>query len=172
MTDLLQLFGLSMFISFASFGGSAQALFYQVGVQQTHWISNTDLSAVLAFGFATPGPAVFGTAAFMGYRIGGLPGALVGTIGIYVVPFTLSVIAAKHFSHLLQHKYAKGFTTGIGLAAAGLVAATAFNLLESQHISVAIVTIAGAAYVASNKYKLNPLIILASGTAAGLLLGL
>lgn len=172
MTDMLQLFLLMAFISLASFGGSAQALFYQVGVQQTHWITATDLSAVFAFGFATPGPAVFGTAAFIGYHIGSAWGILFGVLGIYIVPFCLSVIAAKYFSHLLHHPYAQGLITGIGLAATGLVVATAISLLGSQHVSVALVAIAGVAFIASSKYKLNPLIILAGGAIAGVVLGL
>ncbi len=59
ITDLAYLFVVSLLISVATFGGGSQALFYQYGVLQTHWITRTDLSAVLAFGYATPGPGIW-----------------------------------------------------------------------------------------------------------------
>lgn len=168
--DLLQLFVASIFISLATFGGGSQALFYQFGVLQTHWISRTDLSAILAFGYATPGPAVFGTATFIGYKAGGLTGALVGTVGIFIVPFVLSIIAAKYLTHLLKNPHAELFVKGVGLAATGLIAATAFGVLDydTAHIWQLIVVVASLG--ASLKWKLNPLFVLAGGGIIGLVL--
>ena len=170
MADLAYLFVTSLFISLATFGGGSQALFYQYGVLQTHWITRTDLSAVLAFGYATPGPAVFGTATFIGYRLGGVVGALVGTIGIFLIPFLLALLAAKYLSHLLAHPHAKGFIKGIGLAAAGLVAATAFSVAHYNTLAIWQILIALAALVASLRWKTNPLLILVVAGLLGILL--
>jgi len=167
---LLQLFVASVFISLATFGGGSQALFYQFGVLQTHWITRTDLSAVLAFGYATPGPAVFGTATFIGYRAAGLTGAAVGTVGIFIVPFVLSLVAAKYLTHLLKNPHAELFVTGVGLAATGLVAATAFGVLNYHTASAWQLVVALAALTASLKWKLNPLFILLAGGVIGLVL--
>lgn len=171
-SDLLQLLSISFLISLTSFGGGAKALFYQFGVQQTHWVSSTDLSAVFAFGFATPGPAVFGTATFIGYKVAGFPGALISTIGVYVLPFTLAFLAAKYLSHLIHNKHASGFIRGIGLAGAGVAAAVAVGLFTAQSVNIALVIIAAFAFIASKKYRINPLIILLSGLFAGLLFSL
>src|SRR5579862_2258650 len=130
ISELLQLFAISLLISATTFGGGSQALFYQFGVLQTHWITRADLSAMLAFGYATPGPAVFGTATFIGYRLGNVGGALVGTIGIFIIPFICSLFAAKYLSRLLAHRSADYAVKAIGLAAAGLVAATGLNILH------------------------------------------
>lgn len=170
IADLLQLFVLSVFISLATFGGGSQALFYQFGVQQTHWIDKTDLSAVLAFGYATPGPAVFGTATFIGYKLGGVPGAIVGTVGIFIVPFIMSIFAAKYLTHLLKNQHARLFVQGVGLSAAGLVAATAFGVIDVGAIAWWQIVVALGSLGASIKWGLNPLFVLLAGGAIGLVL--
>lgn len=170
ISDLAQLFALSVFISLATFGGGSQALFYQFGVQQTHWIDKTDLSAILAFGYATPGPAVFGTATFIGYKLGGIPGAVIGTIGIFIVPFAMSIFAAKYFTHLLKNQHAALFVKGVGLAATGLVAATAFGVIDVQAIAWWQAVVALGSLGASIKWGLNPLFVLLAGGIIGLIL--
>jgi chromate transporter len=157
-----------LFISLVSFGGGAQALFYQTGVTQTHWLGNNDLSAVLAFGYATPGPAVFGTATFIGYHLHGLFGAIVGSVGIFIMPFLLALLAAKYLSKLLENVHAEQFVKGVGLAAAGIVAATALVILQPQHLPVWGIGIAvGSFAVAIFRKRTSPLFILIVGGLLG-----
>lgn len=159
MSDLLELFAISVLISLATFGGGAQALYYQLAVEQQGWISKTDLSAVLAFGYATPGPAVFGTSVFIGYKLAGIPGAIVGSVAVFLVPFIGSVVAARYLMHLLKHTKVQLFIKGVGLAAAGLVAATAVSLLGFSNVVWWQLVIAGLAFVASLRYQKNPLLV-------------
>src|SRR5260221_428505 len=115
--NLLILIFNMLVISLVSFGGGASALFYDFGVTNTGWITNIDLSAIIAFGYATPGPAIFGIATFIGYRIAGLLGALIGTVSIFVMPWLLAMLAAKHLASLLENKHAPSLIKGVGLAA-------------------------------------------------------
>lgn len=168
--DLLQLLVASILISLATFGGGSQALFYQYGVVQTHWITPNDLSAILAFGYATPGPAVFGTATFIGYKVAGITGAVIGTIGIFIVPFVLSLITAKYLTHVLKNPHAELCVKGIGLAVTGLVAATALSVLNYNTAPIWQLVIVIGAVVASLKWKLNPLFVLLAGGMIGLII--
>lgn len=172
IAHLIYLFVNSLLISVVSFGGGAQALFYQTAVLQKHLISSNDLSAVLAFGYATPGPAVFGTATFIGYRIAGFPGAILGSIGIFLMPCLLALLAARYISHWLDNPHAKLFVQGVGLAASGVVAATAvsvthLNMQDAWRIIVAI----GSFGVMVRWKKINPLFVLVTGGILGLIFG-
>lgn len=171
ISDLAYLLLVSAFISLATFGGGAQALFYQYTVSERQWISSTDLSAVLAFGYATPGPAVFGTATFIGYHVAGLTGAVVGTVGIYAVPFGLALLASRYLSRFFNWPSVKAFIQWLGLAAAGLVAATAFRM---AHIGLDTIwwqlLVFGGAFTLSLAWKSNPLYILLAGGLLGLAL--
>lgn len=169
-TDLANLFFIAMFISLATFGGGSQALFYQYGVAQQQWLSSADLSTILAFGYATPGPAVFGTATFIGYHLAGVAGALIGTIGVFLVPFTLSIVAARYFKHILETPMAKSAIRAIGLTAAGLVAATAINLSYPANAYWWQLLILLASLVISLRWKVNPAYILVAGGLLGLAL--
>lgn len=168
--SLLYLFLGSLLISLVTFGGGSQALFYQMAVQQKGWITNGDLSAVLAFGYATPGPAVFGTATFIGYHLAGIPGALVGTVGIFLAPFLLALLATRFLSHLLENPHAKFFVRGVGLAAAGLVAATAIQVMRPKTMSWLYICIAVVAFVATMR-RAHPLFVLIVGGVFGLVIG-
>lgn len=168
--DLAYLFAVSLLISVATFGGGSQALFYQYGVLQMQWITKTDLSAVLAFGYATPGPAVFGVATFIGYKIGGPAGAIVGTVGIFLVPFVAALVVSKYLSHLLQNPPAEMFVKGVGLATAGLIAATAFSVAQVDVIAPWQVVVMLSSLIVSVRWKTNPLYVLVVGGAIGLLM--
>lgn len=170
MTELFELFFVSILISLATFGGGAQALFYDYAVVQNDWITRTDLSAVLSIGYSTPGPAVFGTATFIGYNLAGLPGAAVGTLGIFIVPFLTAFLAARYLKDLLRNPHAKAFTTGVGLAATGLIAATAIGLLNVTQASHWQFAVAVAALAISLRWKVNPLFVLPGGAVLGLAL--
>jgi len=168
--DVITLFGVSLFISLVTFGGGSQALFYQFGVVQNHWITSNDLSSVLAFGYATPGPAVFGTAAFIGYKLAGPLGAIIGTIGIFIMPFLLATLAAKHLAKFVDEPHVHYFIKGVGLAAAGIVAATAFSVVGVHPLTFIQVAIAVGSLIASLKFKINPLFILVVGGLLGVVI--
>lgn len=170
MQDVLELMFYSLIISGSTFGGGAQALFYEYAVNQTGWITNTDLSAVLAFGYATPGPAVFSTAVFIGYHIAGIFGAVAGAVAIFAVPFVGACMAAKYLQRLLTKHTAQNIITSIGLAATGLVAATAIHLLNLPLAGIGQLAIAALACFISIKWNVNPIFLLLGGLAAGMIM--
>lgn len=171
MADLWYLFWNSVLISLITFGGGSQALFYQTMVVQKPFITSDDLSAVLAFGYATPGPAVFGTATFVGYSIAGLPGAIIGSIGIFLMPFLLALLAARYVAHLLEHPHTHFFIKGVGLAAAGVVAAIAISIVQTSKLDIGHIAIALAAFAVMLIWrKANPLFVLLAGALIGLVL--
>jgi chromate transport protein ChrA len=98
MVDLLAILVRIGIISLTSYSGSAQSLFYEIGVTQLHWITNQDYVSYLGFGFASPGPQVFSLATFIGYGKAGLLGGLVGTFAIYAMPVTLAILSGRYRS--------------------------------------------------------------------------
>lgn len=152
------------FISAVAFNGSGQFWFYELGVVRTHWLNPTDFSSFLAFGFATPGPQVYGLATFIGYHEAGVAGALLATIAICTIPCSLAIVVSRYFQKWLQSESIDHFILGVGVAAAGLLVAAGFKLLRSQPTSIYYLVIALGACVLNSKRRVKTIwIIIVSG---------
>lgn len=103
MIELLNIFIHIATISLISYTGSAQAVFYDIGVRQLQWISSGDYTNYLGFGFASPGPQVFSLATFMGFGVASWAGALVATVAIYLLPIILVIITGRYLEKVVQN---------------------------------------------------------------------
>jgi chromate transporter len=100
-----RLFGLAAVMAkvdvFAFGGGFASVpLMAHEVVATRHWLDAKTFLDGVALGQVTPGPIVI-TATFVGYQIAGLPGAFVGTIGVFTPSF-LMVLATVPYLDRLQ----------------------------------------------------------------------
>ena len=86
MQILLQLFLTFVFIGILNFGGGyAMIAFIQNQVVDVHgWLTLQEYTDMLAISQSTPGPVAVNTATYTGFKIGGLPGALLATFGLVV----------------------------------------------------------------------------------------
>lgn len=169
MSELIDIFVKTFIVSLFAYSGSAQAVFYDMGVQQTRWINAQDFANYLGFGFATPGPQVFSLATFIGFGAGGFYGALIGTFAIYVTPVTLAILAGRYMHHITEKDYMKYFIRAVGISATGMLIAIAVKIIGNNPISVGYIAIAIFAAIAVNR-KVNPLIIIFLGLISGLFL--
>ena len=169
MDEVANVFVHIFVVSLIAFSGSVQALFYDVGVQQTHWVNAKDFANFLGFGFATPGPQVFSLATFIGYGAGGLAGAVAGTLAIYITPIALSILAGRYIRRWIEKDYAQYFMRTVGLCATGMLAAIALKIIGTNTLSIGYLFIALASFIAINR-KINPLFIILFGLVGGLFL--
>jgi chromate transporter len=170
MSELLGIFFHIFMVSLTAYSGSAQAVFYDMGVQQSHWISSRDFANYLGFGFATPGPQVFSLATFMGFGAGGFKGALAGTIAIYVAPITLSIFAGRYLRTWIEKDYMLYFIKAVGISATGLLIAIGIKIIGANALTIGYIVITGLAFIATLR-KVNPIFIIVFGLMAGLFLG-
>ena len=75
-------------IAAGAFGGGLSTLpliEYQL-VKATGWLTNSQFSQVLALSQVTPGPIAINAATFVGFQQAGIPGSIVSTLSIVIVP--------------------------------------------------------------------------------------
>jgi chromate transporter len=119
---LFQLAALMLRIDLFAFGGgfaSLPLMFHEV-VNAMGWMDGKTFMDGIALGQVTPGPIII-TATFVGYLVGGLPGALVATIAIFTPSFVVLVAVTPFFDRLKGSRYFSGATRGILASFVGLL---------------------------------------------------
>ena len=114
-----------------SFGGGLSMLTFmqEQVVTQLAWLTPQEFVDGLALGQLTPGP-VFTTATFIGYVLGGLPGALVATIAIFLPAFLLVAASGPLLPRIRGSKIAGSFLDGVNVASLAGASDVAAGLLQ------------------------------------------
>ena len=81
----------------------------------------------MAAGQLTPGP-LFTSATFIGYLLGGLPGAMLATLSIFLPAFIFVLFTQPLLARLHSMQGAAGLLAGVNAASLGLLAAVAGQL--------------------------------------------
>jgi chromate transporter len=99
-------------------------------VERWHWLSNAQLLDAIAVGQFTPGP-VFCTATFIGYLLGGTPGAALATLGIFLPAFVFVALSGLVLPRLRRSRRAGAFLDGLNAASLALMAVVTWELART-----------------------------------------
>ena len=91
------------------------------------WITERQLLDAVAAGQLTPGP-LFTSATFISYLLGGLPGAMLVTLGIFLPAFIFVLFTQPLLARLRSMQGAAGLLAGVNAASLGLLGAVAGQL--------------------------------------------
>lgn len=140
-------------------------------VERLAWLSDKQLLDAVAIGQITPGP-LFTTATFIGYILGGLPGGLLATLGIFLPSFIFVLISSPWIPRLRSSPWAAAFLDGVNISALGLMAAVTWQLGIASLVDFYTVAIGVIAAILLFRYRLNSVWLILGGGAAGLLMNL
>ncbi len=96
-------------------------------VDEFGWLTQQQLLDAVAMGQVTPGPLLT-TATFIGYVIGGFPGAIVSTVGITLPSFLFVLILNPWIPRWRSSKWTSAFLDAINVSAVALMAVVTFQL--------------------------------------------
>ena len=136
-------------------------------VNRLGWLSDRQLLDAVAVGQFTPGP-VFTTATFIGYVLGGIWGALVATVAIFLPSFVFVSLVYPFVTRLRASPWTSHFLDGANAAAVGLMAAVAWQLAITSIVDALTLVLALVAAVVLIRWKLNSAWLVLAGGAIGL----
>jgi chromate transporter len=137
-------------------------------VQNLGWLTEQQLLDAIALGQVTPGP-VFTTATFIGYLVGGVPGALLATLGIFLPSFFFVAISNPFVSRLRESHLLSLILDGVNIAALGLMASVTVVLGREALVDSLTVFILLAAGFLLLRTRLNSTWLILAGGLIGTL---
>jgi chromate transporter len=138
-------------------------------VNQHHWLTDRQFLDAVAMGLITPGPVVI-TAAFIGYLVGGLAGAAVSTVAIFIPIYLGVVVPGPWFVRHKDNPQLKAFVRGATAAAAGAIAGATVVLSRGAIVDWKTGLIAAAALAFVLRFKGKEPLLVVGAAVAGLVL--
>ena len=136
-------------------------------VQNYQVLTSQQLLDAVAIGQITPGP-VFTTATFIGYVTGGLPGAIIATIAIFLPSFIFVPVISLFLKKIKNSAMASDFLAGVIVASLALMASVTWTLAMSSVIDWLTAIIAVLSFIAIFMYRLNTTWLILAGGVIGL----
>ena len=137
-------------------------------VNQLGWLTDRQLIDAIAIGQVTPGP-VFTTATFIGYLLGGIPGAILATLAIFLPSFVFVGVSSLFIPWIRRSTWAGSFLDGVNAASLGLMAGVTLQLGATAVVDPLTIAVAAASLVLLLRFKLNSTWLMAGGALVGLL---
>jgi chromate transporter len=135
------------------------------------WLTDQQLLDAVAIGQVTPGP-LFTAATFIGYLLGGVPAALLATLGIFLPSFIFVAISNPLIPKIRSSPWASALLDGVNASALGLMAAVTIQLAAASLVDVFTVLVAIFSLIMLLRYKVNSTWLIAGGALTGLFVSL
>lgn len=137
-------------------------------VDRLGWLSSQQLMDAIAIGQVTPGP-LFTTATFIGYVLGGVKGAVLATLGIFLPSFFFVAVSNPLIPKLRNSRWAGALLDGVTVASLGLMAAVTLQLGRQFLFDVQSLIVAVISSVLLIRYKINTTWLILGAAVLGLL---
>jgi chromate transporter len=135
------------------------------------WLTDQQLLDAIAVGQVTPGP-LFTSATFIGYLLGGLPGAFLATLGIFLPAYIFVIISNPLIPKLRNSAWTASLLDGVNAASLGLMAAVTLTLASGSLTDWFTVFLALAALLILICFKINSTWLVLAGAVLGVLVNL
>lgn len=173
---------IAMFLTFLklgslSFGGGNTMVSMLEGelIDKKKWITAEELMEMIAVAEVTPGPIAINIATYIGYKRGGLLGALMTTLGILIPPVICMFVLATFLGTLQKIEAVNFMLDGLKCAVLILLVSVSISLVKRTKIDwigiivISLVAIAEILLVIFN-VSISAIFFILGGAVLGLLI--
>jgi chromate transporter len=123
-------------------------------VERWRWLTESQLLDAITAGQVTPGP-VFTTATFIGYILGGAPGAVVATAGIFLPAFFFVAVSGPLVPRIRRSATAGAVLDGINAASLSLMAVVTWRLGRAALVDLTTIAMLAVSLTLLIRFRLN-----------------
>ncbi len=133
---LLKIFIVFSKISVLAFGGaySFLPLIEHEVVENHHWLGKTEFLEIAGLTKLFPGAISIKFATYTGYKVAGIPGALIANFANLLPPILLIMLISLVYSKYKDISFIKAGLVMIQYAVFAMIISIAFQLVDRQHI--------------------------------------
>ena len=177
---LIELFLRFLKIGIVGFGGGWAILpiIEREVVEEAGWLSPSEYLNLVAISGSTPGPIAVNAATYVGFRLAGLAGAAVATLGVVLPPFVIISVIVYTLSSYIHNKLVQATLNGLKGAVIGLLILALIVTVRGVSSSMpqltqlaALASIVVFMVVSVSVFRVHPIISLLISATVGLLLG-
>ncbi|WFA08679.1 chromate transporter [Tissierella sp. Yu-01] len=172
MSLLFDLFLTFFKIGAFSFGGgyAMLPLIEEEIIEVHNWITHTEFIDIIAISEMTPGPIAVNSATFLGYKVAGISGSVIATLGV-ILPSFIVMSIIFHFVYKFKNSpYIDWIFKGIRPVVLGLIASAAVSVAKSTFIDIKSVIIAIFLFYIVTFKKFNPILAIVVAGVLGVVL--
>jgi chromate transporter len=148
--------------------GATLALLERDLVKTRGWLQSGDIAAALAMTKPLPGSTGVQVVTFLGWRMGGWPGAILASVAFVLPAFAIMTIAAGAVFALPEAPWVRGALTGLQVAVVGILAGVCWRLARSEAPSALLGAVLLAAFAAG--FFVNAAVIVVAAGVLGVTL--
>lgn len=169
MKELFDLFWTFCKIGALTFGGgyAMLPLIQREIVENKKWSTEKEILDYYAVGQCTPGVIAVNTATFIGYKLRGIIGGIVATLGVIFPSIVIILIIAAFLQNFADLAIVQSAFAGIRVAVVALIITTVVKLIKSSIKDYLGVIIAIIAFVVSAFIGLSPVYVVIAAALTG-----
>ena len=169
MKELFDLFWTFCKIGALTFGGgfAMLPLIQREIVENKKWSTEKEILDYYAVGQCTPGVIAVNTATFIGYKLRGIIGGIVATLGVIFPSIVIILIIATFLQNFADLAIVQSAFAGIRVAVVALIITTVVKLIKSSIKDYLGVIIAIIAFVISAFIGLSPVYVVIAAALTG-----
>ena len=135
-------------------------------IDRKGWIARADFLDLLTLAQSAPGPISLNTAVFVGYKMGGLAGAVASLAGVVIPSFVIILVVAIFFADVRDNAVVDAAFKAMRPAVVALIIAPIVGL--ARGMNAWLIALAAAVALLVWGTGLSPIYLLIAGAAAGL----
>lgn len=153
-----------------SFGGAYASLaFLQQGaVEGHHWLTAGQLLDGVALSVATPGPFML-FATFVGFLAGGLAGAALATVCVFLPSFVFVLGGARYIEAVRHNRLIQSFLAGVSAGVIGVIVVVSLELIPAALVGIPTMVFAAVAFLVIVLLKVDVAFVALGAMCAGVL---